>query len=201
MVVPQFYNGHSNCSTRWRFVIPPELQLNLGEDTTTADRVGISSPNNLEASTHDEEHQRPQRSSAVRAQERIKQCLIDLQHDVEGVLLTTRRLLQWSTRWGGGCAELCHCQSIIITLNNVSTYHRYHTNIRTYHHCHAMCIISHIYPYLYMLASELTRIEERLAITDFRALNVAREKESDRSASGSYRDMTARPVRACRLHI
>ncbi len=52
-----------------------------------------------------------------------------------------------------------------------------------------MCIIRHIYPYLYMLASELTRIEERLAIADFGALNVAREKESDRSASGSYRDV------------
>ncbi len=52
-----------------------------------------------------------------------------------------------------------------------------------------MCVICHIYPYLYMLASELARSEERLAITEFGALNVAREKESDRSASGSYKDV------------
>ncbi len=71
---------------------PPGVTTQPGaEDTTTADRVETSNPNNLEASTRDEENQRPQRSSAVRAQERIKQCLIDLQHDVEGVLLTTRR--------------------------------------------------------------------------------------------------------------
>ena len=71
---------------------PPGVTTQTGEeDTTTADRVEVSSPNNLKASTEDEEQQRPQRISAARAQERIRQCLTDLQHDAERVLLTTCR--------------------------------------------------------------------------------------------------------------
>ncbi len=107
----------------------------------------------------------------------------------------------WLLLQKNGLGELCEVKArrgspmvcvqnfaIVITLNNthipsLPSRHTYIPSLpcNVYHSSHISL--------LYMLASELTRIEERLAIADFGALNVAREKETDRSASGSYRDV------------